>query len=74
MSKTDFLIRCLSDKPVKVVPNSGEILTELKRQGNNFNQAIKNMHCGRIMNEEILLAVDELKKLYRNIPEAVGGD
>ena len=31
----------LTDKPVTVIPNGGEILQELKRQGNNLNQAVR---------------------------------
>ena len=33
MSRTDFLIRALTNKPVSVIANGGEILQELKRQG-----------------------------------------
>ena len=38
---TEFVIRAITDKPITVVENVGEILTELKRQGNNLNQAVR---------------------------------
>ena len=44
MSRTDFLIRALTDKPIVVFERSGEILQELKRQGNNLNQAVRNCY------------------------------
>ena len=44
LSRTDFLIRALTDKPVVVFERSGEILQELKRQGNNLNQAVRNCY------------------------------
>ncbi len=73
MGKADFLIRALSDKPIVSIDNGYEILTELKRQGNNLNQAVKNTHFGYATEREILSAVDECKKVYRKLYEALGG-
>ena len=74
MTKTDYLIQALSDKPVVVVPNASEILLELKRQGNNLNQAVKNGHFGYNTQIALRSAVDELKKLYRKISGTIGGE
>ncbi len=38
---TEFVIRAITDKPITVVESAGEILSELKRQGNNLNQAVR---------------------------------
>lgn len=74
MTKTDYLIQALSDKPVVVIPNASEILLELKRQGNNLNQAVKNGHFGYNTQITLRSAVDELKKLYRKISGTIGGE
>lgn len=37
LTMTEFIIRAITGKPVVSIPNVGEILTELKRQGNNLN-------------------------------------
>ena len=74
MTKTDYLIQALSDKPVVVIPNASEILLELKRQGNNLNQAVKNGHFGYNTQIALRSAVDELKKLYRKISGTIGGE
>ena len=38
----EFVIRSIIDKPIIVIERGGEILAELKRQGNNLNQAVRN--------------------------------
>lgn len=74
LSRTDFLIRALSDKPVVQVENGNEILAELKRQGNNLNQAVKNNYFGKGTEREIISAVEECKKVYRKLSTAIGGE
>ena len=52
LSRTDFLIRALTDKPVVVFECSGEILQELKRQGNKmsvFSGLVYCADCGKKM-------------------------
>lgn len=71
---TDFIIRSITDKPVIVVDGSGEILSELKRQGNNLNQAVKNNYFGNATEREIISAVEECKKVYRKLSSAIGGE
>ena len=73
LSKTDYLIRALSDKPVVNVSSGTEILAELKRQGNNLNQAIKNCYFGHNTQTELLSAVAECKKIYAALQCAIGG-
>ena len=38
LTMTAFIIKAITNKPIVVFANSGEILNELKRQGNNLNQ------------------------------------
>ena len=73
MSKTDYLIKALSEKPIVSVANSAELLSELKRQGNNLNQAVKNNYFGNATERELLSCVDLCKETYRKILEAIGG-
>ena len=70
---TDFVIRSIIDKPITVVENGNEILAELKRQGNNLNQVVRNSYNGLATEEEIRNCIAELKKLYGKISIAIGG-
>ena len=72
LSRTDFLIRALSEKPVIVVPYGNEMLTELKRHGNNLNQAVKNCYLGEYDRAELLSAVRDCKQAYRTLLSVVG--
>ena len=74
LSRTDFLIRALTDKPVIVVERSGEILQELKRQGNNLNQAVRNCYFYPDEKENVLSAAAECKRAYRALLSVIGGD
>lgn len=72
LSRTDFLIRALSEKPVIVVPRGNEMLAELKRHGNNLNQAVKNCYFGEYDRTELLTAVKDCKRAYRSLFSAIG--
>ncbi len=73
LNRTDYLIRALSDKPIVSIESGNEILAELKRQGNNLNQAVKNNYFGDITEQELLSVVDECKTVYRKLSAAIGG-
>ena len=70
---TAFVIRAITEKPITVIENSGEILAELKRQGNNLNQITRNSYNGLVTEEEIKACIKSLKELYRKISIAIGG-
>lgn len=70
---TAFVIRSITDKPIIVIENGNEILAELKRQGNNLNQAVRNNYNGLATEEEIISCIKSLKELYRKISIAIGG-
>ena len=70
---TDFVIRSIIDKPITVIENGNEILAELKRQGNNLNQVVRNSYNGLATEEEIKACIKGLKELYRKISIAIGG-
>ena len=72
LSRTDFLIRALTDKPVIVIANGGEILQELKRQGNNLNQAVRNCYFYPDEKDKVLSAAAECKRAYRALLSVLG--
>ena len=69
----EFIIRAIINKPVIVIERGGEILTELKRQGNNLNQAVRNNYYGLNTECEIKSCIADLKELYHKISVAAGG-
>ena len=74
LNRTEFLIRALRNKPVTVIGQGGELLTELKRQGNNLNQALRNSYLKPGEKQEILSAVAECKRAYRGLLSAIEGN
>ena len=70
---TEFLIRSITEKPIIVIQNGNEILAELKRQGNNLNQIVRNNYNRLTTEKEIHSCITELKKLYKEISIASGG-
>lgn len=73
LTMTDFVIRAIKDKPITVVENAGEILAELKRQGNNLNQAVRNYYYDNDTRAELLSCVKALRQTYKSIVVAMGG-
>lgn len=73
LNRTEFLIRALRNKPVTVIGQGGELLTELKRQGNNLNQALRNSYLKpgekqeTKTQEEIRKTEKEMEQLRENI-------
>ena len=74
LNRTEFLIRALTNKLVTVIGQGGELLTELKRQGNNLNQALRNSYLKPGEKQEILSAVTECKRAYRGLLSAIEGN
>ena len=73
LTMTDFIIKAITEKSVIVFENAGETLNELKRQGNNLNQLVKNNYYGMAMKRELSACIAELKSAYKAIVNAAGG-
>lgn len=73
LTMREFILRSIMDKPIIVIERGGEILAELKRQGNNLNQAVRNNYYGMDTEREIKNCIADLKELYREIFFAAGG-
>lgn len=73
LTMREFVIRAIINKPVIVIERGGEILAELKRHGNNLNQAVRNNYYGLNTEREIKSCIADLKELYRKISVSAGG-
>ena len=73
LTMTEFIIRSITDKPVVVIDGGNEMLAELKRQGNNLNQAARNCYFYPDEKDQILSAVADCKAAYRALLSAIGG-
>lgn len=73
LTMTEFIIRAITGKPIIVVEHASELLAELKRQGNNLNQAVRNGYYGIDTERELKSCIAELKNLYRKISAVTGG-
>ena len=64
MSKTDYLIRTLSEHEIKVYPGLREVLVELKRQGINLNQALRYAHNDKNKLPELRATIRNCNTFY----------
>ena len=70
LSKTDFIVKSVSNTEINVYEDFKETLTELKRQGINLNQALKITGQQKIENsEEIEKAIKNCNECYRKLFE-----
>ena len=72
LCRTDYLIKVLTEKPIASIKRGDEILNELKRQGNNLNQAVKNLYYSHETERELLSVAADCKRLYRTLIAAIG--
>ena len=70
---TEFIIRSITDKLVIVIDGGNEMLAELKRQGNNLNQAMRNCYFYPDEKEKVLSAAAECKSAYRALLSVIWG-
>ena len=73
LTMREFILRSITNKPIIVIERGGEILAELKRQGNNLNQAVRNNYYGMDTERERKNCIAYLKELYRKLSFAAGG-
>jgi hypothetical protein len=63
LSKTDYFLQLLRNSNVIIMTDLKEICVELKRQGINLNQALRNNH-ETIFTEKIKTAIENCNELY----------
>ena len=67
-SQTDFILSCINKKPIIVIDGVMEILAEMKREGNNLNQAIRFAHeYGSLDTSYLNQTLNELRFLYKQM-------
>ena len=73
-SRADFVLRLLADKPIVVVTDMTDILTELRRQGTNLNQLARIANTYGYTGEELTAAIrvnTETKRKLMELAEEV---
>lgn len=73
LSLTNYLLKLMLDKPILNISNGNEILMELKKQGNNLNQAVKNNYFGKTTEYELQNTLKQCKLLYSKISNLLTG-
>lgn len=69
MNRTEFLIKTLSEKEINIYPGLTEVLTELKREGINLNQALRFAHHDKMRVPELNEAIKNCNTLYLKLLE-----
>jgi len=68
-NQTDFFIEVLRDKPIIVIEELAAALAELKRQGNNLNQIIRQLNERGEFGESAKMVMNECWKSYRALSQ-----
>ena len=74
MSESEFVRRCILLNKLIIVPGLDEVLTELRRQGNNLNQltrAVNSGYAGVIDLTEITKGVNGIWRSLNSLPRDV---
>lgn len=70
LNMRDFVLKCMSEKPIYVKPYGAEIVTQLKAIGNNLNQLTRKVNSGEIFDCRCQLTgirndIEELMKRWQ---------
>ena len=69
MKQADFFLLALDKTPIIIIEELSPILVELKRQGINLNQAVRNINEGNPLHDEIEKAIDNCNAIYDKLSE-----
>ena len=72
MSITDYIILCAIDKKVINYDGLRELITQVKKLGNNVNQLLILSRQGRINTVNLTATQKELKKIYELLSAELG--
>ena len=64
MSRTEYLLSVLKNKEIQVYPGLLSVMSELKRQGINLNQALRYTHNDPGFSKELREAIRNCNNLY----------
>ena len=72
MSITDYIILCAIDKKVINYDGLRELITQIKKLGNNVNQLLILSRQGRINTVNLTATQEELQKIYELLSAELG--
>ena len=72
MSITDYIILCAIDKKVINYDGLRELITQVKKLGNNINQLLILSRQGRINTVNLTATQEELQKIYELLSAELG--
>ena len=72
MSITDYIILCAIDKKVINYDGLRELITQVKKLGNNINQLLILSRQGRINTVNLTATQEELKRIYELLSVELG--
>ena len=68
MTKSEFLRNCIMDRPMVNMESMKDLMTELKREGNNINQIARTLNgMGYVSDKAIEQAVKELGSVWQQL-------
>ena len=67
MSESEFVRRCILLNKLIIVPGLDEVLTELRRQGNNLNQLTRMAHQGALDAVNMTACLEEYRKIWQTL-------
>jgi vancomycin resistance protein YoaR len=72
-SRADFIMALLRNVKIIVPENFREIAVELKREGNNLNQAMKLYNKTKVPSNILKYTIESLNKVYSQLSAALEG-
>ena len=72
-SRADFIMALLRNVQIIVPENFREIVVELKREGNNLNQAMKLYNKTKVPSNILKYTIESLNKVYSQLSAALEG-
>lgn len=67
MSESEFVRRCILFNKLIIVTGLDEVLTELRRQGNNLNQLTRMVHQGVLDEVNMTACLEEYRKIWQTL-------
>ena len=67
MSESEFVRHCILMNKLVIVPGLDDVLTELRRQGNNLNQLTRIAHQGVLDAVNMTACLEEYKKIWQTL-------
>ena len=67
MSESEFVRHCILMNKLVIVPGLDDVLTELRRHGNNLNQLTRMVHQGVLDEVNMTACLEEYRKIWQTL-------